>query len=81
MYETDSYVISFAKGLDTTTRSDIRALLQDSDRFASSTYNRDAFWDLWMSYYTNRLQKHGCQQLARITSAPCSFPIVTSSIR
>lgn len=64
------HVVAFDRRIGPTERSDIRALLQDSDRAASSIHDRETFWDAWRLYYNNCLERHGCSWLASVTTQP-----------
>ncbi|QKZ02850.1 MULTISPECIES: hypothetical protein [Pseudomonas] len=70
MFEPDENVVSFGIGLTSQNRSDISALLQQADRFASHAYDRNVHWQAWLDYYDSRLKKHGCNRLSTITSQP-----------
>lgn len=70
MFDPDENVVSFGTGLTQQNRTDISALLQQADRFASHSYDRNLYWQAWLDYYDNRLRKHGCKRLSIITSQP-----------
>jgi len=70
MFQPDEHVIAFGAGVPRQSRSDICALMQEADRFASRTHNRDVYWQAWMNYFDARLRKYGCERLTTITSQP-----------
>ncbi|EIK96519.1 hypothetical protein PMM47T1_11347 [Pseudomonas sp. M47T1] len=68
--ETADHVVSFDPGIRDVDRSDICALLQESDRVATRMHNREVYWDAWRLYYVNCLERHGCQWQATVTTQP-----------
>lgn len=70
MLNPDEHLISFSAGISRENRSDIGFLMQEADRFATSTYDRDLHWQSWLNYFDSCLRKYGCERLTTITSRP-----------
>lgn len=72
MFESGSSIVPFGPGLGRDTRDDICDLLLYADGFASHAYSRELYWNSWLHYHQQVLQKHCCKSLS-VVSTPTLF--------